>query len=78
VYNRPRSGIIRLVDFRGNDHATVCLSVLEQYGEEIQMEAIITLEHVRLRVSPTSIKSPENVNVMSFRWKTESRKETGS
>jgi predicted nuclease of predicted toxin-antitoxin system len=52
VYDRPHSRIVRLVDFRGNDQGTVCLRVLELYGEELQRGAIITVEHGRMRVRP--------------------------
>jgi predicted nuclease of predicted toxin-antitoxin system len=52
VYDKPHSGIVRLVDFRGNDQGTVCLKILELYGEELQRGAIITVEHGRIRVRP--------------------------
>lgn len=52
VYNKPHSGIVRLVDFRANDQGTICLKVLERYGEELRRGAIITVDHARMRVRP--------------------------
>lgn len=52
VYEKPHSGIVRLVDFRANDQGTICQKVLELYGEKLQMGAIITVDHGRIRVRP--------------------------
>jgi predicted nuclease of predicted toxin-antitoxin system len=50
VYEKPHSGIIRLVNFRVIHQATVCMRILDQYGEDLQRGAIITAEHGRLRI----------------------------
>jgi predicted nuclease of predicted toxin-antitoxin system len=50
VYDKLHSGIIRLVDFRVMHQATVCMRVLDRYGDDLQRGAIITVEHGRLRI----------------------------
>lgn len=52
VYNRPHSGIIRLVGFRAIEQAGVCKKILERYGKELLRGAIITADPGRLRVRP--------------------------
>ncbi len=52
VYNQPHVGIIRLVDFSARDQASVCLSVLERYGNELTQGAIVTAEPGRIKIRP--------------------------
>lgn len=48
----PHCGIVRLVNFRAKQQATICLHVLSNYGTELQAGALITAEPGRLRVRP--------------------------
>jgi len=50
VYNKPHSGIVRLVNLGARTHATVCLRVLELYGDELLKGAIVTAEAGRIRI----------------------------
>lgn len=43
-------GIVRLVNFRAEQQATVCLQVLAAHGEDLRSGAIITAEPGRLRI----------------------------
>ena len=52
VYEMPHSGILRLVNIAARRQATVCLAVLNLYGEELQSGAIVTAEPGRLRIRP--------------------------
>ncbi len=52
VFGHPHAGIIRIVDFPVSRHASVCLRVIEQHGEELAKGAIITAEAGRLRLRP--------------------------
>jgi predicted nuclease of predicted toxin-antitoxin system len=51
VFRRPHSGIMRLVNLAARQQGTVCLRVLELYGEELQSGAITTatLDRIRIR-----------------------------
>ena len=57
VYQRPHSGIIRLVNISARQQAKYCLTILARYGSELQNGAIITVYSDRLR-----IRSPEESN----------------
>jgi predicted nuclease of predicted toxin-antitoxin system len=52
VFGHAHSGIVRIVNFQISKHASVCLSAIEQHGEELAKRAIITAEPGRLRVRP--------------------------
>ena len=52
VFGHVHSGIIRIVNFQISKHASVCLSAIEQHGEELARGAIVTAEPGRLRVRP--------------------------
>ncbi len=52
VFGHAHSGIIQIVNFQISKHASVCLSAIEQHGEELAKGAIITAEPGRLRVRP--------------------------
>jgi len=53
VYGLPHSGILRLVNLRARQQATVCSYVLALYGKELESGAIVTAEPGRLRIRPT-------------------------
>ena len=53
VYGQPHAGIIRLVDFKSTDQAVVCLKVLSAYAEQLERDAIITVEPGRVRIRDT-------------------------
>jgi predicted nuclease of predicted toxin-antitoxin system len=58
VREMPHCGIIRLVNLNTRQQSTVCLQVLERYGEELQAGAIVTAELTRVRIrSPNSSSS---------------------
>jgi len=50
----PHSGIIRLVNLRARQQASVCLRVIDLHGEDLKAGAIITAESNRLRVRLTT------------------------
>lgn len=50
----PHSGIIRLVNFRARQQASVCLRVIDLHGEDLKAGAIITVEPNRLRIRLTT------------------------
>ena len=50
LHGRPHSGILRLVNLSTQQQAAVCLRVLTQHGESLQMGAIITAELDRVRI----------------------------
>ena len=52
VFGHAHSGIIRIVNFQISKYASVCLSAIEDHGEELAEGAIITAEPGRLRVRP--------------------------
>lgn len=56
AHNVPHSGIIRLVDFSARQQAKACLAVIDQYAQELQSGAIITVSPGRMRVRPPGRK----------------------
>ncbi len=50
VHKKSHSGIIRLVNLSSRQQASICLRVLERYGDELRSGAIITAEAGRLRI----------------------------
>ncbi len=52
VKSKPHSGILRLVNLSANQQGTVCLRVIEAYGQVLQSGAIITVEPGRIRIRP--------------------------
>jgi predicted nuclease of predicted toxin-antitoxin system len=50
----PHSGIIRLVNLRARQQASVCLRVIDLHGEDLKTGAIITVEPNRLRIRLTT------------------------
>lgn len=50
VRRQPHGGIVRLVTLRAEDHGPVAVATLEQYRDELQAGAIITVEPGRVRV----------------------------
>lgn len=53
----PHCGIIRLVNLSARQQSSVCLRVLQLYGEELEAGAIVTAEFGRVRIRPPE---PEN------------------
>ena len=56
VKGKPHSGIIRLVNLSAKQQGIVCLRVIEAYGQELQSEAIVTVEPSRIRIRPPDEK----------------------
>ena len=52
VQGIPHSGIIRLVNVRAKQQASVCSQILDQYGAELVLGAIATVEMNRVRIRP--------------------------
>ena len=52
VQGKPHSGIVRLVDFRARDQASVCLRVLSLHGSELLGGAIVTASPGLIRIRP--------------------------
>jgi predicted nuclease of predicted toxin-antitoxin system len=52
VRGTPHCGILRLVNLSTRQQASVCLRVLELYGNELASGAIITAELGRVRIRP--------------------------
>lgn len=50
VYDKPHSGIIRLVGHPALRQGPVCVRVLQKYARELQRGAIITVEKGRVRI----------------------------
>lgn len=55
VYGKPHCGIIRLVDLSSQQQASICVTVLDKYGNELQGGAIVTAELSRLRFRPADM-----------------------
>ena len=53
VVRRVRhAGIVRLVNLRATQHGRVCLSILDQHGDDLERGALITVEPGRVRLRP--------------------------
>lgn len=52
VRGTSHCGILRLVNLSARQQATVCLRVLELYGNELTSGAIVTAELGRVRIRP--------------------------
>lgn len=48
----PHCGIVRLVNIAARQQAAVCQQILAQYGNELILGAIITVEAGRVRIRP--------------------------
>jgi len=53
----PHRGIVRLVNIPAKLQGTVCLRVLEKYGEELSKGSIITCDEKRVRVRPPEVSN---------------------
>ena len=53
----PHCGIVRLVNIPAKLQGSVCLRVLEKYGEELDKGSIITCDEKRVRVRPPEISA---------------------
>ena len=54
IHGHPHSGIIRLVNWSALQQASICLTVLARYGDDLQNGAIVTAEPHRIRVRPAN------------------------
>lgn len=52
VRRNPHCGILRLVNLTTSEQSIVCLRVLQLYGNELVLGAIVTAELGRVRVRP--------------------------
>lgn len=52
VRNQPHSGIVRLVGFSVTKHAAMAALAVEQFGEELLLGAVVTVEPGRIRIRP--------------------------
>lgn len=50
VFGEHHSGIIRLVSIAARQQADYCQRVLEKYGDELRIQAIVTVDIKRTRV----------------------------
>lgn len=54
VQGMLHSGIIRLVGFSATRQVVVCAKILERYGGELALGAIVTAEPGRIRIRPAA------------------------
>jgi len=54
VHGHSHSGIIRLVNWSALQLASICLTVLDRHGADLQAGAIVTAEPGRMRVRPAN------------------------
>ena len=59
VREQAHAGIIRLVVLPASQQAPTCLMVMNRYGTELQLGAIVTVEPGRVRVRPAA-SNPES------------------
>ncbi|MGA7978886.1 MAG: DUF5615 family PIN-like protein [Chromatiaceae bacterium] len=52
VYGRPHCGIVRLVDIPARRQGAYCATVLNQYADELNRGAILTVTSQRVRIRP--------------------------
>ena len=52
AFGHPHAGIVRIVNFQISRHASVCLRVIAEHGDELANGAIVTAEPGRLRLRP--------------------------
>jgi predicted nuclease of predicted toxin-antitoxin system len=52
VHAKPHCGIVRLVNIRAKQQASMCEAVLAKHADELLLGAIVTAEPGRLRVHP--------------------------
>lgn len=50
LHDKPHSGIIRLVGYSALRQGPICVKVLEKYGDDLQKNAIVTVEKSRVRI----------------------------
>jgi len=50
VYEKPHSGIVRLVSIPARQQGPFCLTILDRYGNELEAGAIVTAERERIRI----------------------------
>ena len=51
----PHCGIVRLVNIAARQQGVVCQQILTQYGNELILGAIITVEGGRVRIRPPDV-----------------------
>ncbi len=52
AFNRPHHGIVRLMNLSARDQDSICLEVLNRYGDELVRGSIVTAETRRIRIRP--------------------------
>jgi predicted nuclease of predicted toxin-antitoxin system len=62
LHDAPHRGILRLVNFRARQQASVCLDVLANHGDELLAGAIITAKPGRLRIRPAEQDTDDSDN----------------
>jgi predicted nuclease of predicted toxin-antitoxin system len=50
VYEKPHSGIVRLVTIPARQQGLFCLTILDRYSNELEAGAIVTAERERIRI----------------------------
>ncbi len=50
VFEKPHSGIVRLVDIPARQQGAYCLTIPDRYGDELKAGAIVTAERERIRI----------------------------
>lgn len=58
VHGKPHCGIVRLVNIRARQQASVCELVLAKHADELLRGAIVTAESSRLRIHPPPDAAP--------------------
>ena len=54
----PHCGIVRLINIAARLQGSVCLRILEKYGEELRKGSIVTCDDKRIRVRPPELSDP--------------------
>lgn len=52
VRRQPHCGIVRLVNLRARQQGPTCVAILSKYETELEVGAIVTVDHRRIRVRP--------------------------
>ena len=56
AFGRAQAGIVRLVDVRHSEQASICITLLALHGAELARGAIVTAEPGRIRVRPGTVE----------------------
>ena len=50
VFEKPHSGIVRLVSIPTRQQGAYCVRILDRYGDELKLGAIVTADRERTRI----------------------------